>query len=62
MQAGCKKIFVTQPLLPELEDVQKELEEIWDSKWLTNMGAKHNEFESRLKNVLKVPNVSLFNN
>lgn len=56
------KIFVTQPLLPELADVQLELAEIWESKWLTNMGKKHNELENRLKDVLKVPNVSLFNN
>ena len=57
-----KKIFVTQPLLPELEDVNREIAEIWESKWLTNMGKKHNELESKLKDVLKVPNVSLFNN
>lgn len=57
-----EKIFVTQPLLPKLEDVQTQLEEIWESKWLTNMGSKHNELESRLKDVLKVPHVSLFNN
>ena len=56
------KIFVTQPLLPELADVEKELAEIWKSKWLTNMGKKHNELENKLKDVLKVPNVSLFNN
>ena len=31
------KIFVTQPLLPELADVEKELAEIWKSKWLTNV-------------------------
>ncbi len=57
-----KKIFVTQPLLPDIEDVQAQIAEIWDSKWLTNMGQKHNLLENRLKEVLKVPNVSLFNN
>ena len=57
-----KKIFVTQPLLPALSDVEAELAQIWASKWLTNMGAKHNELETKLKDVLKVPNVSLFNN
>ena len=56
------KIFVTQPMLPELSDVYSQIEEIWESKWLTNMGKKHNELESRLTNVLKVPYVSLFNN
>lgn len=57
-----EKIFVTQPMLPDLCDVQKQIEEIWETKWLTNMGVKHNEFENKLKSILKVPNVSLFNN
>lgn len=56
------KIFVTQPLLPTLEDYETQLKEIWNSKWLTNMGAKHNELETRLKTELKVPHVQLFNN
>ena len=58
----AKKIFVTQPLLPSLKDIEKHLEEIWNSKWLTNMGSKHNELEDKLKYILKVPNFSLFNN
>lgn len=57
-----KKIFVTQPILPELSNVKNHLEEIWSSKWLTNMGTKHNELENNLKDILKVPHVSLFNN
>ncbi len=56
------KVFVTQPVLPELSDFNKYLQEIWQSKWLTNMGSKHNELENELKSVLKVPYVSLFNN
>lgn len=56
------KIFVTQPLLPSLEDYETQLKEIWSSKWLTNMGAKHNELETCLKSELKVPHVQLFNN
>lgn len=57
-----KNIYVTQPLLPYLGDLIKHIEEIWDSKWLTNMGEKHNLLAQRLKNVLKVKNLSLFNN
>lgn len=56
------KIFVTRPLLPSLSSLETHLNDIWESKWLTNMGQKHNELESKLKDVLKVPNVSLFNN
>lgn len=57
-----QKIFVTQPLLPKLEDLFHELEEIWESKWVTNMGHKHNLFENKLKTLLKTKNLSLFNN
>ncbi len=57
-----KKIFVTRPLLPELKDMESQLEEIWTSKQLTNMGPKHDELEHRLKETLKVQNLSLFNN
>ena len=56
------RIYVTQPLLPELSEFNEHLKDIWDSKWLTNMGSKHNELESKLREVLKVPYVSLFNN
>ena len=57
-----KKIFVTQPLLPKLEYFEKHISDIWESKWLTNMGTKHNELETKIKDVLKVPCASLFNN
>lgn len=57
-----KKVFITQPLLPDIEDLYAELKTLWESKWLTNMGARHNELEQALKKVLKVPNLSLFNN
>ena len=56
------KIYVTQPLLPEFHDFENQIEEIWKSKWLTNMGKKHSELETSLRSVLKVSNVSLFNN
>ncbi len=56
------KIYVTRPLLPDLDNYISEVKDIFDSRWLTNMGVKHNELETKLKDVLKVPNVSLFNN
>ncbi len=57
-----KKTYVTQPLLPDINNFVRHVEDIWESKWLTNMGAKHNELENQLQDVLKVSNVSLFNN
>lgn len=55
-------VYVTQPLLPEINDLKSEIEEIIKSKWVTNQGQRHNLFEEKLKKCLKVPNVSVFNN
>ncbi|HWI56249.1 MAG TPA: DegT/DnrJ/EryC1/StrS family aminotransferase [Bacillota bacterium] len=55
-------LYVTRPLLPDVQALSRELQEIWDSKWLTNHGIKHNTLEAELSTVLKTPNVSLFNN
>lgn len=56
------KIFVTSPLLPSIEDFTEQIKEIYDSKWLTNMGSKHKALEEALKFELKVPHAQLFNN
>jgi dTDP-4-amino-4,6-dideoxygalactose transaminase len=57
-----KKIYVTQPLFPDLNEYSKKLEEIWDSKWLSNGGHQHQLLENKLTEYLKVPYLSLFNN
>lgn len=62
MKSFEKPIFVTRPILADLDDVNKELREIWESQWLTNAGAKHQKLEEELKKVLKVPGISIFNN
>lgn len=55
-------ITVTSPLLPDLEAFQKELQKIWDSKWITNNGSFHKQLEAELAAYLKVPYISLFTN
>ncbi|MFA6922767.1 MAG: DegT/DnrJ/EryC1/StrS family aminotransferase [Bacteroidales bacterium] len=55
-------INVTQPYLPPLEEFQEYLKKIWDSKWLTNNGKFHEEFEQKLSEYLGVKYVSLFAN
>lgn len=55
-------ITVTSPLLPDLEEFNKLLKEIWNSKWITNNGSFHKRLESELASYLKVPFVSLFTN
>lgn len=57
-----KPIWVTQPTMPDLDDFIEKLKEIWESKWLTNNGKFHQEFEQRLVTHLGVKHVSLFTN
>lgn len=57
-----KLIPVTRPVFPTVEEVTEKLRDIWDSKWLTNNGPQHTMLERELKNFLKVPHLSLFNN
>ena len=55
-------ITVTSPLLPDLDEFHKMLEDIWDRRWITNNGHYHKELENALAEYLKVPYVSLFTN
>lgn len=57
-----KLITVTSPLLPNLDEFHAMLQQIWDSKWITNMGQFHKQLEKDLAEYLKVPYVSLFTN
>lgn len=57
-----KQITVTSPLLPDLEEFNALLKEIWDSKWVTNNGSFHKQLEKELAEYLKVPYLSLFTN
>lgn len=57
-----KPVYVTTPLLPDLNKLNDLLIPIWQSKWLTNHGRMHAELEQRLESILKVKNVSIFNN
>lgn len=57
-----KKITVTSPLLPPLEEFIPYLEDIWDRKWLTNNGPYHKQLETALCEYLGVEHLSLFTN
>lgn len=57
-----EKIYLTQPYLPPLEDFLPYLEKIWKSKWLTNNGDFHKQFERELAEHLGVKYISLFTN
>lgn len=57
-----KPVYVTRPLLPNIDKVYSQLQEIWNNKWLTNNGPKHKELETKLKEYLKVDNLVMFSN
>ena len=57
-----EKIYVTKTFMPPFEEYVEEIRDLWDSSWITNMGAKHAELEEALKSVLGVPAVSLMSN
>ena len=57
-----KLITVTSPLLPNLDDFNEMLKQIWASKWITNNGDFHKQLEKELAAYLKVPYISLFTN
>ena len=55
-------ILVTSPLLPDLQEFNRYLEQIWDSKWITNNGSFHQQLEKALAEYLGVEYISLFTN
>lgn len=55
-------ITVTSPLLPDLGEFNEMLKQIWDAKWITNMGQFHKQLEQALAEYLHVPYVCLFTN
>lgn len=57
-----KQITVTSPLLPDLGEFNNLLKQIWESKWITNMGQFHKQLEKALAEYLHVPYVCLFTN
>ncbi len=56
------QINVTRSSMPTYEEYCEEIKELWDSHWLTNMGAKHKQFEADLLAYLGSDNVKLYCN
>lgn len=57
-----KPVYVTQPHLPPLEEFTALLQEIWDSRILTNGGPFHQKLEAELCKYLGVEHLALFTN
>ena len=58
----AEPIYVTRPLLPDLQQVMEKLQGIWERKWLTNWGPSYMELEEKLRQTLRAQQLSLFNN
>ena len=63
MHISQKQIInVTRSSMPTFEEYCEEIKDLWESHWLTNMGAKHKKLEAELKEYLHTPNVTLYTN
>lgn len=55
-------IPVARSSMPPLEEYVAEIAPLWESRWLTNMGAEHRKLEAMLEERLGVEGVELFAN
>lgn len=55
-------IRITRSSIPPFEEYMEEIRDLWESRWLTNMGVKHKQLEADLVKYLEAPNVTLFAN
>lgn len=62
MEYFNEPIYVTKSFLPPIEEYFEKIKPIWDTKWITNNGPIHNEFEEKVKGYLNVKNGTLFTN
>jgi len=53
------KILVTRSSMPPYEEYIEEIRSLWDTRWLTNSGVKHQELEKQLCDYLGVSNTAL---
>lgn len=57
-----KQILVTRSSMPTFEEYCDEIKDLWNTRWLTNMGAKHKQLQAELEKYLGVPHVTLYTN
>ena len=55
-------IFVTRSSMPPIDEYIEEIRDLWESRWLTNMGKKHRELQTGLQEYLDVDYVELLTN
>lgn len=57
-----KKILITRSSMPELDEYVQEIQDIWSSHWMTNMGEKHKLLQKKLLDYLSVQQLDMFTN
>ena len=62
MENLANNILVTRSSMPTFEEYTEEIKDIWESHWLTNMGAKHQQLQKELIEYLDVENLDLMVN
>ena len=55
-------ILVTRSSMPPMEEYIAEIQDIWQSRWLTNMGVKHQAFQAALQEYMRAEHVELLVN
>lgn len=57
-----KVITVTKPSMPSFEEYCNEIRSLWETRWLTNMGPKHETFREQLIKFFECPYINLYAN
>ncbi len=57
-----EEIWVTRSAMPPLEDYVEEIRALWDTRWLTNAGRKHEQLREQLRQYLGVRETELLVN
>lgn len=55
-------VNVARSSMPAYEEYCEEIRDLWDSRWLTNMGVKHRQFQVELARYLGVRSLDLLTN
>lgn len=56
------RILVTRSSMPDFDEYYEEIKDLWESRWLTNMGAKHKRLQAELESYMDTPHVILYTN
>lgn len=56
------RILVTRSSMPSMDEYMEEIEELWETHWLTNMGVKHKKLQNELQEYLGVSHIDLLTN